>query len=120
MADSITLTVKDQTEINPAQARIKDILLKTLPGGPVAITLGRPEEKRTVPQNSKIHAVFADIQSQGVIKMPGRRTVLSNFTVDEVKALSVVWFANERELEGRPLKNRPAQSFALLLGSGSR
>src|SRR5690606_32579737 len=44
---------------------------------------------------------------QAVISLPGRRIKMSDYDADECKALLVVWFANERALEGRPLPKPP-------------
>jgi hypothetical protein len=83
------------------------VLDRGLPGGAVDIIIARHDPARSNPQNSKAHAMYADIHRDAVIVMPGRRVVLSIYGVDEVKALLVVWFANERSLEGRPLKKPP-------------
>jgi NinB protein len=63
-------------------------------------------DKRTIPQNDKIHCMFADMKS-GVIKMIGKRVVLADYQPDELKALLVMWFANEMELMGTPLAKPP-------------
>lgn len=76
-------------------------------GGPVAVDIYRPESNRSGIQNAKFHAMFADIQKTGVISMPGKRVVMADYDIDAVKALCVVWFANERELAGEPLKKPP-------------
>ena len=116
MSDSITKTISSKEQVNKALNWLDTTICKGLEGGPVSITLGRPDEKRTLPQNSKTHAIYYDLKTQAVIVMPGRRIVLNDYTEAEVKALAVVWFANERELEGRPLRKPPRTVLCPITG----
>lgn len=63
-------------------------------------------EDRTQEQNAKIHAMFSDLQT-GTIKMIGKRIKLSDYNLDEIKALCVIWFAKELEQLGEPLPKQP-------------
>ena len=67
---------------------------------------GKPDE-RTIPQNAKIHPMFADIKKTGVIKMPGRRIVMDYYEEEVVKCFCVKWFAEEMALNGNPLQKPP-------------
>lgn len=107
MAESITKTVHQIEQVNPAINWVDSALCKALQGGPICITLHRPEPPRTSDTNAKFHAMIADIQRQAVITMPGRRVVMSEYDTDAVKALLVIWFAKERELNGEPLSKPP-------------
>lgn len=100
-------TVKTPEEKAQGIAWASAVIDRGLPGGAVDIIIARHDPERSNPQNSKAHAMYADIHRDAVIVMPGRRVVLGTYTQDEVKALLVVWFANERALEGRPLKKPP-------------
>lgn len=100
-------TVKSSEDKAQSIAWASALVDRGLPGGAVDIIVTRHDPERSNPQNSKSHAMYADIHRDAVIVMPGRRVVLSTYSVDEVKALLVVWFANERALEGRPLKKPP-------------
>lgn len=64
-------------------------------------------EDRSIPQNDKIHAIFADIRQTGVIRMPGKRIVMSDYDEEAVKAFCVVWFAKEMAENGTPLPKPP-------------
>ena len=78
-----------------------------LQGGPIAVDVYRPEDNRSTPQNAKIHCLFDDIQKMAVIAAPGKRVDMSQYDVDTVKAFCVIWFANERALDGEPLRKMP-------------
>lgn len=99
--------VKSKQEVNKLLNWIDGNVCKALDGGPVEVVLKRPEANRTFPQNSKFHSMISDIHKYAVIKIPGRRIVMRDFDYDAAKALLVVWFANERQDEGRPLKKPP-------------
>lgn len=58
------------------------------------------EEKSDI-QREKFHAMIGDVQKTGVIVLPGRKVVLSQYTPDKVKALMVVWFVNEKKELGQ-------------------
>jgi len=116
MSESVTKIVNNGDQQGACLTWVGAALRKGLEGGPVSITLGRPEEKRTLPQNSKTHAIYYDLKTQAVIVMPGRRIVLNDYTEAEVKALVVVWFAKERELEGRPLRKPPRTVLCPITG----
>lgn len=116
MAESITKIVHNVEQVNPCLNWMDGMLCKGLESGPVSVTLGRPEAARTGPQNSKSHAMYEDIRKMAVIPMPGRRIVMADYQSDEVKALLVMWFSNERELEGRPLSKPPRTVLCPITG----
>ena len=101
--------LKDFADFQRQSGIIQSGLNKGFDGGkPVLIQLMRP--KRNNLTNAKLHAMMTDIHAQAVIKMPGARIVLSEFSFDELKTLLVIWFAKERELNGEPL-SRPPKHF---------
>lgn len=116
MAQQITRIITRPEEINPAINWADDMTLKALAGGPVQWTLGRLEKRRNSLVNAKLHAMIADIQAQGVISMPGRRVKLSDYDTDALKALLVIWFANEREMNGEPLTKAPRSIICPVTG----
>jgi NinB protein len=71
---------------------------------------------RSIPQNSKSHAMFTDIRNQAVIKLPGKRIVMSSYSEEAAKALLVMWFANECELNGEPLQHPPETVLCPMTG----
>lgn len=64
-------------------------------------------------QREKFHAMIGDIQKTGIIQLPGKRIVLSNYSTEKCKALLVMWFVNELEqLNDEKLKiPNPPESF---------
>lgn len=116
MADSITKTVESREQLIKCLNWMDGMICKGLETGPVAVTLGRPESARTGPQNSKSHAMYEDIRKMAVIALPGRRIVMADYDPSEAKALLVMWFANERALEGRPLSKPPRTVMCPITG----
>ena len=107
MADSITRVANDKGEISVTLGWANEMMLKGIAKGPVSVTLGRPEEPRSVPVNAKFHCMISDIRHQAMIHIPGRRIRMADYNMDEAKALLVMWFARERDLNGDPLTNSP-------------
>lgn len=73
----------------------------------IAVTDDDPDfdTQKSDVQREKFHAMIGDINKTGVIVMPGRRVVLSNYSADECKALLVIWFCNEiKELNDEKIK----------------
>lgn len=85
---------------------IKPLILKGLSGGEVSLQIGRPSKTRL--QESKYHAMIADICSTATIKINGVIVDTSNY--DAVKALLVVWFEYEKNEMGESLR-RPSQTI---------
>lgn len=110
MSSQITKTVHQIEHVNQAVNWVDTMICKGLESGPVSVTLGRPQKRRNSLSNAKLHAMIGDIQAQGVISMPGRRVTLSEYDTDALKALLVIWFANERAMNGEPL-TRPPRSI---------
>lgn len=104
---SISKTVTDVAQLNALMGWVGGMVGKALEAGPVEVTLGRPEEIRNSVQNSRYHAMLSDLHKQAVISIPGRRITLSDYDSDTCKALLVMWFARERELNGEPLARPP-------------
>lgn len=63
------------------------------------------EEERTDLQRSKTHAMINDIAKQAVFKTPGLTVVMSNYDIEEAKALIVRWFERECAQLGEPLRH---------------
>lgn len=77
-----------------------------------AITSDEPDfdTDKSAGQREKFHAIIGDINKTGVIVIPGRRIVMSDYDADQCKALLVMWFAAEKEQLGEPLP-KPPRSF---------
>ena len=67
-------------------------------------------------QKRKYHAQIGDIYEQATIKQLGRRIVMKEYGYDKCKAMLFVWYANECELNGEPLKNPPRYFTCPLTG----
>ncbi len=63
------------------------------------------EEERTDLQRSKTHAMIGDIAKQAIFKTPGVTVVMSDYDIDEAKALIVRWFERECAQLGEPLRH---------------
>lgn len=116
MSDRITKHITEKAQINKALNWLDTTLCKALEAGPVAFDLYRPEDPRNNIQSSKFHAMVSDLQKQAVIKMPGRRIVLAEYDLEAVKALLVIWYANERALMGEPLAKPPRSIICPVTG----
>lgn len=103
----ITKTVHCRSQEKAAADWVQRAIAYAVKDGPICITLHRPEASRSSGANAKFHAMIDDIQRQAVITMPGRRVVMSEYDTSAVKALLVIWFAKERELNGEPLSKPP-------------
>ena len=64
MADSITRVANDKTEISSVIRWANEMMIKGIVKGPVAVTLGRPEEPRNLYQNAKQWAMYNDLSQQ--------------------------------------------------------
>lgn len=116
MAKEHIRLIDSHIQIQSALLAADELIRRGLPGGSVDLVVRRHEEVRSSPQSNKSHAMYADIKRDAVIKIIGKRIVMNDYTIDEVKALLVVWFANERALEGRPLKKPPRTVVCPLTG----
>jgi hypothetical protein len=67
-------------------------------------------------QKRKYHAQIGDIFEQATIKQLGRRIVMREYGYDKCKAMLFVWFANECDLNGEPLKRPPSYFTCPLTG----
>lgn len=116
MADSIEITIQNESELKPKMGYAWEQVCKAIRTGAVLVKLGRPDASRTGAQNSKSHAMYEDIRKMAVIALPGRRIVMADYDSAEAKALLVMWFANERALEGRPLSKPPRTVMCPITG----
>lgn len=96
--------IQTHPQIDQALRWIDKNATAMLNAGKVMYVEAGVHDPRSISQNSKFHAIIGDIHRCAVIKIPGRRIAMSDYSEDECKALLVVWFAKEREQEGRPLK----------------
>lgn len=64
MADSIEITIATKEELRPKMGRAWDLVCKGIEGGPVLVTLSRPENRRSNSQNSKLWPMLTDISQQ--------------------------------------------------------
>ncbi len=102
---STTKRIENVSQINPLLQWVNRNTVAMLNSGIVPyVEVGVYEPERSIPQNSKFHAIIGDIHKYAVLKIPGQRIVMRDYGDEECKALLVVWFAKEREQEGRPLK----------------
>lgn len=99
-----------------ALARASAAIDKALEIGAVDLALRYREGKRGGLANAKFHAMIADLNKQAVITMPGKRVALSKYDADTCKALLVIWFAKERELNGDPLRKPPRTEIDPMTG----
>lgn len=116
MADSIEITIAEKDQLRPKMDQAWKLVCKGIEAGPVLLTLGRPKKRRNSMTNARLHAMISDIQRLGVISMPGRRIALSEYDTDALKALLVIWFANEREMNGEPLTKAPRSIICPVTG----
>lgn len=116
MADQVEITIPDKDQLRSKMDQAWKLACKGIEAGPVLVTLGRPKKRRNSMTNARLHAMIADIQQQGVISMPGRRVTLSDYDTDALKALLVIWFANEREMNGEPLTKAPRSIICPVTG----
>ena len=64
MSKELAYTVATPTEIYPVMMQVQDMTARGLPGGPVQITVGRVEAKRSSDQNRRLWAVLKDVAEQ--------------------------------------------------------
>ncbi len=112
----VAKTVPDKQTINRALNWLDGALCKIIDSGKNAgfivgsdveiieimfLLEGRKAEDKTDIQREKFHAMIGDVQKTGVIVLPGRKIILSQYTPEKVKALLVVWFVNEKKELGQ-------------------
>jgi hypothetical protein len=108
--------IDGEVQIEPFAAKLTEWLRKAIKLGAVRIvaenTDGEEEPKSDI-QREKFHAMIGDIHKTGVIHIPGRRIVMSNYTPEKCKALLVMWFCNEiKELNDEKIKiPNPPETF---------
>lgn len=97
-------------QIPAAQNWLGEFAKQGLPAGPVLVTLTRP--RRGLDQNAALHAVIADIHTQGIVEGPsGERLVLAERSPEHTKAALVDAFADEMRSNGSPLKHPGGESW---------
>lgn len=72
MSKSLTYTIAEPADIYPTLAQVGDMTNRGLAGGTVLITVGRPEEKRSLSQNAKLWPMLTDIAEQVEWPVNGR------------------------------------------------
>lgn len=107
MGKSITYTIRTFEDMQGVLARMASAIGRGIERAPVEVSLSHAEGKRGSASNAKFHAMIADLNKQAVITMPGKRVALSKYDAETCKALLVIWFAKERELNGDPLRKPP-------------
>lgn len=105
MTNRHTITITAVTEVNRALNWVDKMACKGLEGGAVSVDVYRYESDRGSEANKKIHAMYSDLQTQAVIKLPGNRVTLKDYDAEALKTLLVLWYARERELMGEPLRH---------------
>lgn len=90
-SDSVNVIVQNEQVARDRVKYVCAVLKKTLPIGPVAITLCRPAKSSE--QERKYHAMIRDIQ----------RCAFRGNSFDGVKALMIAEFAAEMKAQGTPL-----------------
>lgn len=108
--------IDGDVQVDPFMDTLASWIRRAISGGEAvkisAITEEDPEfdAAKSDVQREKFHAMIGDINKTGVIVIPGRRIVMSEYDADQCKALLVMWFANEKAQMGEPLK-RPPRNF---------
>lgn len=102
-------------QIDPFIEKLTGWLTQAIKRGSVSVTAITSDEEdfdtgKSSVQNARFHAMIGDINKTGVIVIPGRRIVMSDYDSDQCKALLVMWFAAEKEQLGEPLP-KPPRSF---------
>jgi hypothetical protein len=96
-------------------AWIRDAIKKGKAAKVIGLTDDEPDfdTAKSDVQREKFHAMIGDIHKTGIITIPGRRIVMSNYTPEKCKALLVMWFCNEiKELNDEKIKiPNPPESF---------
>ncbi len=69
------------------------------------VKLGYGDEERSIEMNAKFHAMIGDISNQAIFKTPALTVKMSNYSIDEVKALLVAWFESDCILNLEPLRH---------------
>lgn len=114
--------IDGEIQIDPFMATLAAWISRALSGGEAvkisAITDKDPEfdPPKSEIQREKFHAMIGDIQKTGVIVMPGRKVLMSQYSLEKCKALLVMWFANEMRDMGTPIPNPPENFECPLTG----
>lgn len=116
MGKPLTYTIRTSDEVQGVLARIASAIGRGIQRAPVEVSLKHQESKRGSLSNAKFHAMIADLNKQAVITMPGKRVALSKYDAETCKALLVIWFAKERELNGEPLRKPPRTEIDPMTG----
>ena len=93
MTDSNTYTIESADRIFPVLSEIGQRCAKGLEGGPVQITLGRPNEKRSTDQNRLLWPLLTDLSNQ--IEWFGEK-----LTPDQWKDLVTAAFRQQKTVPG--------------------
>lgn len=108
--------VPSKERINPALNYADGEMCKILESGKIPFMQVGIYEPQSELQKRKYHAQIGDICDQATIKQLGRRIVMKDYGYDKCKALLFVWYANECELNGEPLKKPPSYFLCPITG----
>lgn len=108
--------VKTKEQINPALNYADGEVFRILESGKLPYIQVGIFDPQSELQKRKYHAQIGDIYDQATIKQLGRRIVMKEYGYDKCKAMLFVWFANECELNGEPLKKPPKYFTCPLTG----
>lgn len=102
-----TKIVTKRETVNKALNWVGGDICRIIDKGLVARITIEGVDPRTIEQNKKEHAMIADINKQGVFKIPGRTVRMSDYDSDEAKSLLIMWFAKDMKECGTELKKPP-------------
>lgn len=108
--------VKSKELITKAVNYADGELLKIIEAGKIPYIQIGIYDPQIEAQKRKYHAQIGDIYEQATIKQLGRRIVMKEYGYAKCKAMLFVWYANECELNGDPLKNPPSYFTCPLTG----
>lgn len=91
-------------------------MLKIIESGKIPYIQIGVYDPQSEAQKRKYHAQIGDIYEQATIKQLGRRIVMKEYGYEKCKAMLFVWYANECELNGEPLKKPPSYFTCPLTG----
>jgi|GEM_PF-5861701 len=101
--EPIKKIINTPTQIDQAFKYLDKFFTKALNSGHLPYFEIGLEDQRSSPQNSKEHAMIGDIRKMAVIKIPGKKIIMSNYSFEECKALLLIWFVKEKESQSEKL-----------------
>ncbi len=100
MAEPIRKHITTPSQIDSAMRYLDGCATKILNSGKtpymqIGVVEDEAEKERTEKQRKKTHAMVDDIAKQAIFKTPGITVVMSDYDLEESKALLVRWFERE-------------------------